>query len=95
MPMAPLLESGRTCASTRLFDQWSPSNKSLDASGGSVFRNLIREAMLALIRAAASTQPFGALAGKLTRLKWPLLLIENQLALMRVGCISSLSQNEA
>jgi hypothetical protein len=36
-------------------------NKSLDASGGSVFRNLIRPAQGALIRAAASTQPFGEL----------------------------------
>jgi hypothetical protein len=34
-------------------------NKSLDASGGSVFRNLIRPAMLDSIRAAASTQMFG------------------------------------
>src|SRR5437763_7769557 len=34
-----------------------PSNKSLDASGGSVFRNLIGAAEGALIRAAASTQP--------------------------------------
>jgi proline iminopeptidase len=34
-------------------------NKSLDASGGSVFLNLIRPAMLESIRAAASTQPFG------------------------------------
>jgi len=34
-------------------------NKSLDASGGSVFRNLIGAAEGALIRAAASTQPFG------------------------------------
>ena len=34
-------------------------NKSLDASGGSVFRNLLGAAKGALIRAAASTQPFG------------------------------------
>jgi hypothetical protein len=34
-------------------------NKSLDASGGSVFRNLLRAAEGALIRAAASTQTFG------------------------------------
>ena len=34
-------------------------NKSLDASGGSVFRNLIGAAEVALIRAAASTQPLG------------------------------------
>jgi len=32
-------------------------NKSLDASGGSVFRNLLGAAEGALIRAAASTQP--------------------------------------
>jgi len=31
----------------------------LDASGGGVFRNLIRPAKGALIRAAASTQPLG------------------------------------
>src|SRR5947208_2792288 len=37
------------------------SNKSLDASGGSVFRNLIRPAMLDRIRAAASTQPLRAI----------------------------------
>ena len=36
-------------------------NKSLDASGGSVFRNMLGAAEGALIRAAASTQPFGAL----------------------------------
>src|SRR5438270_1074619 len=33
------------------------SNKSLDASGGGVFRNLIHPAEGALMRAAASTQP--------------------------------------
>jgi len=33
------------------------SNKSLDASGGSVFLNLLGAAEGALIRAAASTQP--------------------------------------
>src|SRR5260370_36706380 len=33
--------------------------KSLDASGGSVFRNLLGAAKGALIRAAASTQPLG------------------------------------
>src|SRR6266705_283757 len=33
-------------------------NKSLDASGGSVFCNLLGAAKGALIRAAASTQPF-------------------------------------
>jgi len=32
-------------------------NKSLDASGGGVFRNLLAAAEGALIRAAASTQP--------------------------------------
>jgi len=32
----------------------------LDASGGSVFLNLLDTAKVALIRAAASTQPFGA-----------------------------------
>jgi len=35
-------------------------NKSLDASGGSVFRNLLGAAEGALIRAAASTQRWGA-----------------------------------
>ena len=34
------------------------SNKSLDASGGSVFLNLLSAAQGALIRAAALTQPF-------------------------------------
>jgi hypothetical protein len=34
-------------------------NKSLDASGGSVFRNYLGTAKGALIRAAASTQTFG------------------------------------
>jgi hypothetical protein len=38
----------------------SPPNKSLDASGGSVFRNLLGAAKGALNRAAASTQPLGA-----------------------------------
>ena len=37
-------------------------NKSLDASGGSVFRNLNDPAAGALIRAAASTPPFGLLS---------------------------------
>jgi hypothetical protein len=36
-----------------------PPNNSLDASGGSVFRNLIGPAKEALIRAAASTQTLG------------------------------------
>src|SRR5438132_2931 len=36
------------------------SNKSLDASGGSVFRIIIGAAEGASVRAAASTQPFGA-----------------------------------
>ncbi len=39
---------------------WAWDNKSLDASGGSVFRNLLRAAEGALIRAAASTQTFDA-----------------------------------
>ncbi len=34
-------------------------SKSLDASGGSVFLNLLGAAKGALIRAAASTQPLG------------------------------------
>jgi len=34
-------------------------NKSLDASGGSVFLNLLGAAEGALMLAAASTQPFG------------------------------------
>jgi hypothetical protein len=37
-----------------------PPNKSLDASGGSVFLNSLATAEGALIRAAASTQPLGA-----------------------------------
>src|SRR6266403_2276770 len=36
-----------------------PPNNSLDASGGSVFRNLLGAAEGALIRAAASTPPLG------------------------------------
>src|SRR5881396_3638534 len=40
----------------------SASNKSLDASGGSVFLNLLDAAKGALIRAAASTPPFGCYA---------------------------------
>src|SRR5438477_13082069 len=36
-----------------------PHNKSLDASGGSMFLNLLGAAEGALIRAAASTQSFG------------------------------------
>ena len=35
--------------------------RTFDASGGSVFRNLVGTAEGALIRAAASTQPFAAL----------------------------------
>src|SRR5207302_11023889 len=37
----------------------SPSNKSLDARGGSAFRNSLGAAEGALIHAAASTQTFG------------------------------------
>ncbi len=37
----------------------APPNKSLDASGGSVFCNLLGAAEGALIRAAASTPPLG------------------------------------
>jgi len=37
-------------------------NKLLDASGGSAFLNLLGAAQGALIRAAASTQPFGVIA---------------------------------
>ncbi len=37
-------------------------NKSLDASGGSAFLNLLRAAKGALIRAAASTQTFARIA---------------------------------
>ncbi|HYR77451.1 MAG TPA: hypothetical protein VEM96_16675 [Pyrinomonadaceae bacterium] len=37
----------------------APPNKSLDASGGSVFLDLIRPAMLERDRAAASTQTLG------------------------------------
>ena len=40
------------------------SNKSLDASGGSVFLNLLGAAKGALIRAAASTPTFGILFTK-------------------------------
>ncbi len=40
----------------------TPSNKSLDASGGSVFRIITGPAMLEWIRAAASTQTLGASA---------------------------------
>src|SRR5437667_12433757 len=39
-----------------------PHNKSLDASGGSASRNLLGAAKDALIRAAASTQPFARIA---------------------------------
>jgi F0F1-type ATP synthase assembly protein I len=41
-------------------------NKSLDASGGSVFLDLIGAAKGALIRAAASTQPLGVIVFVLT-----------------------------
>jgi len=41
----------------------------LDASGGSVFLNLLGAAEGALIRAAASTQPFGIFSAR----KWKLL----------------------
>jgi len=37
-------------------------NKSLDASGGSAFRNLLGAAEGAFIRAAASTQPLSVVA---------------------------------
>src|SRR2546421_10987129 len=45
-------------------------NKSLDASGGSVFRNFLGTAEGALIRAAASTQPLGVGARAERGLKW-------------------------
>src|SRR5437016_2461297 len=44
-----------------------PPNKSLDASGGSVFLNLLDAAEGALIRAAASTQPLGIVGDLLMR----------------------------
>jgi len=43
--------------------------KSLDASGGSVFRNLLGAAKGALIRAAASTQSFARIAILKTQLR--------------------------
>jgi len=46
-------------------------NKSLDASGGSVFLNLHASAENALIRAAASTQTLGGPDEKLVRTKQP------------------------
>ena len=51
-------------------------NKSLDASGGSVFLNLPGAAKGALIRAAASTQSFGGLellGGKDGKIESPVL----------------------
>src|SRR5207302_339048 len=39
----------------------TPHNKSLDASGGGVFLKLLGAAKGVLIRAAASTQPFGVM----------------------------------
>jgi hypothetical protein len=44
-----------------------PPNKSLDASGGSVFRNLLRAAEGVLIRAAASTQPLDVFPGVISK----------------------------
>jgi len=44
---------------TLRFELTTAPNKLLDASGGGVFVNLLRPAKRALIRAAASTQPFG------------------------------------
>jgi hypothetical protein len=41
-----------------------PSNKSLDASGGSVFLNSLGAAEGPLIRAAASTQTLGREGGR-------------------------------
>jgi hypothetical protein len=46
-------------AKPKTFATYDASNKSLDASGGGVFRNLLGAAEGALIRAAASTQPLG------------------------------------
>jgi hypothetical protein len=56
----------RIGAFIRLPKRWTlfatkPSNKSLDASGGGVFRNLLGAAQGALIRAAASTPPLGVI----------------------------------
>src|SRR6266852_5210021 len=50
----------------------APPNKSLDASGGSVLLNLLGAAEGALIRAAASTQPFD---GFLMRRLLPVLIV--------------------
>src|SRR5947207_2671984 len=49
---------------SRILRSSTPDNKSLDASGGSVFLILIRPAMLEWIRAAASTQPFDAMSNE-------------------------------
>jgi hypothetical protein len=49
-------------APSQVLTIYLPPNKSLDASGGSVFPNQPGAAKGALIRAAASTQPFGGFA---------------------------------
>jgi hypothetical protein len=63
----PLLSLSRLLLAVMLssgFSNLLSYNKSLDASGGSVFRNLRGAAEVVLIRAAASTQPlcFSSLA---------------------------------
>src|SRR5713226_1038371 len=55
-----LADTDGTGSQYRCASVWPPPNNSSDASGGSVFRNLLGAAEGALICAAASTQTLGA-----------------------------------
>jgi hypothetical protein len=65
------------------------SNKSLDASGGGVFRNLLGAANGALNRAAASTQPFDIILCNLEMAK-RLIVVGCVLVALALGCVLAL-----
>ena len=68
---------------TSFFNLGPPPNKSLDASGGGVFRNWLGAAQGALIRAAASTQTFGRTVAQFMRLQKP------SIVLLLLACIAT------
>src|SRR2546430_14441783 len=67
-------------------------NKSLGASGGSVFLNLLGAAKGALIRAAASTQPFGRFAIPLRKENFSMRKILIPAAFLIVAVLSAVAQ---
>src|SRR5436309_14920784 len=69
-------------------------NKSLDASGGSVFLNLLGAADGALIRAAASTQPFDSFFRKV-EMKTPFTLTVSVFLVAQCGGVHNRSTQQS